>query len=322
MRNILVAVPSKKEKLPLSVTHPQLAEELLEEDPDSITAGSHKKLRWKCNLGHFWDAVVSDRARGQGCAVCAGRQIQLGYNDLSTTHPDLATQADGWNPQTVTAGSRKTLGWKCSLGHSWSARVDSRTGNSRGCPFCGKGKGGKKVEMGVNDLASLFPSIASEAVDWDPSKLTAGSSKIVKWACSEGHTWNAKVANRVGLGRGCPTCAKHGFNPSIDGFLYLLMHRAREMFQVGITNFPDQRTSQHNKAGWEVLEIRGPMDGLLTQQWETAILRMLKAKGADLSNAKIAGKFDGYSEAWSKSTFEVGSIKELMKMTEEYEEEK
>ena len=64
------------------------------------------------------------------------------------------------------------------------------------------------------------------------------------------------------------------------------------------------------------------MDGHLTQQWETAILRMLKAKGADLSNSKIAGKFDGYSEAWSKSTFEVKSIKELMRATEEFEDQR
>ena len=54
--------------------------------------------------------------------------------------------------------------------------------------------------------------------------------------------------------------------------------------------------------------------------WERSILHMLKAKGADLSNAKIAGKFDGYSEAWSKSTFEAKSIKELMPLTEEFEE--
>jgi hypothetical protein len=46
---------------------------------------------------------------------------------------------------------------------------------------------------------------------------------------------------------------------------------------------------------------------------------MLKAKGADLSNKKIAGKFDGYSEAWSISTFEVNSIKDLMRQTEEHE---
>jgi hypothetical protein len=65
----------------------------------------------------------------------------------------------------------------------------------------------------------------------------------------------------------------------------------------------------------------GPMDGHLTQQWETAILRMLKTRGADLSNSKIAGKFDGYSEAWSKGTFEANSITELMRITEEFEGE-
>jgi hypothetical protein len=91
------------------------------------------------------------------------------------------------------------------------------------------------------------------------------------------------------------------------------------MFQIGITNFPDDRLNRHRRLGWETLEIRGPMDGHLAQQWETAVLRMLKAKGADLSNDKIAGKFDGYSEAWSKSTFEVKSIKELMQLTEEFE---
>jgi hypothetical protein len=48
---------------------------------------------------------------------------------------------------------------------------------------------------------------------------------------------------------------------------------------------------------------------------------MLKTKGADLSNSKIAGKFDGYSEAWSKSTFKAESIKELMRLTEEFEEQ-
>jgi len=36
----------------------------------------------------------------------------------------------------------------------------------------------------------------------------------------------------------------------------------------------------------------------------------------------LVTKFDGYSEAWSKSTFEVKSIKELMKLTEEFEESK
>jgi len=92
------------------------------------------------------------------------------------------------------------------------------------------------------------------------------------------------------------------------------------MFQIGITNDQDSRLGSHKKLGWEVLEVRGPMDGHLTQDWETAILRMLRKNGADLSNSSIAGKFDGYSEAWSKSQFDAKSLRHLMDLTDAYEE--
>jgi hypothetical protein len=47
---------------------------------------------------------------------------------------------------------------------------------------------------------------------------------------------------------------------------------------------------------------------------------MLKHRGADLSNAKIAGKFDGYSEAWSKTTFIASSIGELKALAKSFKE--
>jgi hypothetical protein len=184
-----------------------------------------------------------------------------------------------------------------------------------GCPYCH----GTKVLVGFNDLPTTFPKLAEQADGWDPHKYTSGSSTKLWWRCSEGHRWKTSPNSRSANGTGCPSCASSGFDPNQPGYLYFLRHPEWEMLQIGITNIPDDRLSKHKKIGWELLELRGPMDGHLTQQWETAILRMLKAKGADLSNEKIAGKFDGYSEAWSKSTFEVKSIKELMRLTEEFE---
>jgi len=49
---------------------------------------------------------------------------------------------------------------------------------------------------------------------------------------------------------------------------------------------------------------------------------MLRLKGADLGNDSVVGKFDGYSEAWSKSSFEVSSISSLMSAVEEIENNK
>jgi hypothetical protein len=49
---------------------------------------------------------------------------------------------------------------------------------------------------------------------------------------------------------------------------------------------------------------------------------MLRSKGANLGKPDALDKFDGYSEAWSISSFQASSIPELMRMTEEFEQGK
>ena len=80
------------------------------------------------------------------------------------------------------------------------------------------------------------------------------------------------------------------------------------MLQVGITNVPDNRLSTHKRLGWEVLEIRGPMNGDLARQWETDILRMLRKKNAIVGSTEIAGRFTGYKKFdWLRTYYELGS---------------
>ena len=301
----------------LATTNPEIAVEAYKFDPTTLTAGSNKDVEWKCKFGHIFKAKPHQRTgQNSGCAVCSGDQINIGVNDLATTDSELALEAFGWDPKTLTRSSNKKREWKCKFGHIWTASLNSRTNMQSGCPVCDN----RKLLSGFNDLLTLFPQVAAQADGWDPSQVLAGTHKKYEWICSEGHKWSSIVKDRTSRGDGCPSCAINGFNPSADGFFYFIFHPDWEMLQIGITNYPDDRLHSHGLLGWELLELRGPMDGHLAQQWETAILRMLKAKGADLSNEKIAGKFDGYSEAWSKSTFEVKSIKELMRLTEEFED--
>ena len=40
--------------------------------PYDITAGSGKKVWWKCHVcGYEWEASVCNRARGRGCSYCS-----------------------------------------------------------------------------------------------------------------------------------------------------------------------------------------------------------------------------------------------------------
>lgn len=301
----------------LETKFPLLAEEADGWSPSEYTAGSGKRMPWICKLGHRWSAPIVDRTTAKyGCPVCTNHVVLAGFNDLETLNPELASEAYGWDPTKVFPSSDKKLPWICNIGHIYTARVANRNNSLSGCPYCS----GNKVLEGFNDLGTTHPELARDAIGWDPAKYTAGANYMAKWKCPNEHNWKALISSRTNMHSGCPSCSKSGFDPNKDSYLYLIEHPLWGMLQVGITNDVDQRLSQHKRLGWEPLEIRGPMDGHLTQQWETSILRMIKSKGADLSNSKIAGKFDGYSEAWSKSTFEVETIKQLMSLTEEYEE--
>jgi hypothetical protein len=218
----------------------------------------------------------------------------------------LAAQADGWDPTTVTKGSVKRVDWKCELGHRWKATVGSRT-RGRGCAVCL----GQVVLAGFNDLATVNPELAAQADGWDPTTVRQNSNKKAGWKCELGHRWKAVISGRTS-GSGCPSCATTGFDPYKPGFLYFIDHFDLHMFQIGITNFPNDRLGQHKQGGWEVIELRGPMDGQLTRQLETNCLHALEKRGAILGHKARVKKFDGYTEAWTKASLNVTSIKQIL----------
>ncbi len=290
----------------LATTNPELAAEADGWDPTTLTAGSGKKVGWRCERGHAWEDTAGHRSSGRGCPICSNHRVLAGFNDLATTNPELAAQAEGWDPTTVSAGSGKKVGWRCERGHTWKALVGGRS-NGIGCPICSN----KQVLAGYNDLATTNPELAAQADGWDPTTLTAGSEKKVGWKCDQGHTWKTFVVSRTS-GYGCPSCAQTGFDPNKDGWLYLIDQDALSMFQIGISNFPENRLRKHSRRGWDVLEVRGPMEGHLAQQLETAILHAVERRGAVLGHKADIEKFDGYSEAWTKDSLKVTSIKKLL----------
>ena len=292
----------------LATTNPELAAQADGWDPATLTAGSNKKVRWRCQQGHTWSTAIEKRNnRGDGCPVCSGNQILVGFNDLATTNPVLASQADGWDPTTVIAGTGQKLNWICVEGHQWRAVVASRS-SGVGCPVCS----GNSVLIGFNDLATTHPELASQADGWEPTTVNRGSDKKVGWKCEEQHKWKATIGSRSIAGNGCPSCAASGFDPNKSGWLYLIDHDALDMFQIGISNFPETRLGQHSKRGWEVLEVRGPMEGHLTQNLETAILHAVERRSAVLGHKARTEKFNGYTEAWTKASLTVTSIKQLL----------
>lgn len=177
--------------------------------PIQFSPQSNKRVWWRCEKSHEWQALIYSRVKGNNCPYCSGR-FATPENNLQNLKPEIAkewhpTKNKNLTPETVTPFSHKRVWWKCSKGHEWQAQVSNRV-NARGCPFCS----GKRPSKEYN-LKALHPNFALE---WNerrngsltPEEVTPGSGKKVWWQCSKGHEWIAAIYSRV-AGNDCPYCA-------------------------------------------------------------------------------------------------------------------
>ncbi len=181
--------------------------------PEMVSFASKKVFWWRCDKGHEWQATVGSRTTlSHGCPFCSSQRVLAGFNDLETKYPRIAkewhpTRNEGIKSSEVLPFSNKKFWWLGSCGHEWEASPLNRI-NGTGCPICAN----KKIISGQNDLATLFPEIASEWLyeknDIVPTKVGAGSGKKVWWKCKECETeWQAIIVNRT-RGHGCPKCMR------------------------------------------------------------------------------------------------------------------
>ena len=189
--------------------------------PTQITAGSGKKVWWRCARGHSWQASVVSRSRGNGCPICANRIVLAGFNDVASFPSLLADWDTGKNllpPQAVCIGSEKKAWWVCHLcGYHWQAGVTDRY-HGTGCPDCARQARLRHVEKTyVSRSGSLLQNRPDLAAEWvrqrnptGPDSVACGSRRKVWWVCRTcGFRWNASVTSRTRKnGSGCPQCSK------------------------------------------------------------------------------------------------------------------
>ncbi len=234
--------------------------------PDTIGAFSKKKVWWKGECGHEWEASPANRMHSKTigkCPICLNRTIIQGINDLCTTDPELAkewhpTKNGKLTPSQVTIGYAKKVWWKGECGHEWHVaptnrrNTDSKQSKYTRCPVC---QNKSEIIDYKNSIQKNFPELASE---WHPIKngalipedVSYGSSRKVWWKGKCGHEWQASITSRV-KGTNCPYCAGRkvlsGFNDLKSQYPLI----ANEWDYEKNTISPDSITSgSHKKAWW------------------------------------------------------------------------
>lgn len=122
-----------------------LVKQAVDQEVDLSTSAAKTLVDWRCDKGHIWEASLGRRLKGSNCPFCAGQRTIVGVNDLRTLRPEFLPEWDysknSRTPEQVMSGSSYKAWWLCSLNHSYTAVVSSRTGKSgTGCPYCANKK--------------------------------------------------------------------------------------------------------------------------------------------------------------------------------------
>lgn len=262
----------------LLITHPAIASEWHptlngELTPDKITQGSGQKVWWlgnKCQ--HAWDVKVCIRTgQGQGCPICTNKRILIGFNDLETTHPHLASE---WHPEhnkdisvnAIHAGSDKKVWWLGKCSHEWNSTVRNRGKSNANCPYCA----GQKILIGFNDLPTSHPELVklihpTKNENIEPFSLHAGSKKKIHWICEKSHEWSSPVSwQTVKEGLYCSLCNGRNLEVGINDFETMNPELAKEWHPTlnGDLLPSHMRTASHKKVWWL---------GKCGHEWESAI---------------------------------------------------
>ena len=271
-----------KKKKSLAETHPELAKQWHptkngDLTPEDVTACCSKKVWWflpydvpedypteQLRGKHFnfeWETRINHRVNGTECPYFSGHAVMKGFNDLATTHPDLAkewhpTKNGNLSPEMVTSRSGKKVFWFLPyddpetgkhFDFEWEETVSNRTESRTrmGCPFLS----GRRVYHGFNDLATTHPELAKQ---WHPTKngkltpdkVSFGSQKKVMWYLPYDvqddypvkhlrgkhfdFEWSAEIKSRVNGMSVCPYLSGHAVWPGFNDLVTTHPELAKE----------------------------------------------------------------------------------------------
>lgn len=179
--------------------------------PEHYVRGSNVKVWWLCPAGHSYDIAIESRTlKGSGCHQCSLPALVKGHNDLATTHPHLAAMWDPTadNPPAESVSARTStveITLRCPKGHGFVLTSKRLVAAANPCQECS----GRVLISGVNDLATLYPLVATW---WHPTRngnlkpqdVAAKSRQFVWWRCPDNHPFRARIENRTKKQE--PTC--------------------------------------------------------------------------------------------------------------------
>lgn len=162
---------------------------------------STSKLKWKCHMGHIWEAAFHSVKQGRWCPHCF-EMNRSKYNLEDAMN--LAKNFGGWCVSSETPYIRSKLKWMCKHGHQWESTFNN-VQKGHWCPTC------TSMETNMSILRSAQETARHRGGQCLSKTHIPGQALL--WKCSRGHVWKSHY-RKVMKGTWCRYCNRQ--RPSIQ----------------------------------------------------------------------------------------------------------
>jgi hypothetical protein len=162
--------------------------------------GIFEKYKFRCELGHEWMAMASNIKRGTWCPLCKPKILteKRRIHDVDSMR-EIAKKKNGKFLSNFFNSVNDKYRWACSESHEWiAAPSDIMKGTwCRKCAFKFRQIPIERAQISAQERGGVCLS----------TEILNAQAKL-KWKCSKGHVWEARLSNILHRNSWCPICAR------------------------------------------------------------------------------------------------------------------
>ena len=224
--------------------------------------GCHSMVSLECDIHGKWDTGrMSSFLDGHACPLCAIAKNAASAFISDSFYIERAYAGESYKKGTVLIpGSDEKSKWtlicpSCSVddmsmfGIGPSSFKISRKGMTKCLIPCRCSPSYRMTTSELEHKASVTAHKKGyEFLGWQFKDLKRNTMSMLSIGCSEHGPFRISFSNFVYHEKGCASCAKYGFKPDVDGYVYALKSECGAYMKIGITNKPEVRIAQLSKA--------------------------------------------------------------------------
>ena len=148
------------------------------------------RLKWRCEHGHAWRALLVSVRSGSWCPTCARATSGDKHRRWNIEKVKaLAESKGGTLVSTSYTNNKELLEWRCAREHTWRASLANVKGKTW-CPTCAR----DDRRLGIEQAHAVAQKNGGRCL----STIYRNSSSPLEFECARGHRWRASLSTVKG----------------------------------------------------------------------------------------------------------------------------